>query len=442
MTEFESPATARYISGAGLADKLTHLPMVAILWLGVAFHLVVLARQLPARIDQFDFSIYYASGLALREGVNPYTTKLDGIAPKLNLEIDPIHYATDPPTFLMLFEPVTRLPLKDAFWLWTALNVGAFVASLWLLLAGAGVPVRVSLTLAALACVYAPVGEHLFYGQNKLFILLIIALMMRWMAHGRDAAAGMILGFASVLRGFPIILIGYCILRRRWRVVFYAAVGAAATGLVTVAVLGWSQTLSFADGLRFVTKARFLAMPINVSLGAFVSRIYWYVIGPGAGISNDLRVLLVDTVEVGLLWLTANATLRSCNTEDVDYRVFSLWVVTSVMLSPTAWVHYLVLMIVPLVAMSLAAESGRANHRALWMAVASYLLISVSTIGRSAMGPHPHGPVAIAIAECSFLSLAMMYVSVYWFATDELAAAGTSVTDDPARVVGGVGAGG
>ncbi len=409
------------ITGAGLATTLTRPHMVIILWLGVIFHSMALGLQLPARANQFDFSIYYASGLALRQHVDPYTTDLERVSHGLNLEIDPIHYATDPPTFLMCFEPLTLLPLREAFWLWTALNLAALIASLVLLLCGSGLDVWAAFALGALAFLYPPVGEHFFYGQNKIFVLLALVLMMHWLERGHDAAAGIILGIAGLMRGFPLVMLGYLVLRRRWRAIAYTAIGMVAGGLLTIAVLGLPQTLSFANGLRFVTKPRFLALPINLSLGAFVSRMYWYAFGPHPGISNIVRKVLVTVAELGLLALTIKGSLKPGRKEntDLDWSVFSLWVVTSVMLSPTAWVHYLVLMLIPLIMMSIAAGHGRTNNRALWMATASFLLIALSTAGRTAFGPHPHGAFAIMVAECSFVSLLMVYVSVYWFATDE-----------------------
>jgi alpha-1,2-mannosyltransferase len=394
--------------------------MVVILWLGVIVHSLMLLHQLHSRVNQFDFSIYYASGLALREHIDPYTTDLDRVGRGLQLEIDPIHFATDPPTFLLCMEPLTLLPVRQAFWLWTALNFAALVSSLILLLRGSGVDFCTALALIALGLLYPPVGEHFFYGQNKIFVLLALVLVMRWMAHGHDAAAGLILGIAALMRGFPLLMIGYLVLRRRWRVIAYTVAGMAIGGLLTVAILGLQQTLSFSNGLRFVTKPRFLALPINVSLGAFVSRLYWYAFGAHGGFSNAVRLILVAAAEIGLLAVTVKATLKYRDAIDMDWRAFSLWVVTAVMLSPTAWVHYLVLMLIPFAQMAIAADRGRANHRAIWMAVASFLLISLSTSGRTAFGPHPRGGLPIMIAECSFGSLMMAYLSAYWFASDDL----------------------
>jgi Glycosyltransferase family 87 len=265
--------------------------------------------------------------------------------------------------------------------------------------------------------------------------LLMLVLMMRWMTLGHDAAAGLILGVAVVIRGFPLLMVGYLLLRKRWRVIAYTGLGIAIGGLLTVAILGLAQTLSFSNGLRFVTQPRFLALPINVSLGAFVSRMYWYVCdphgtlfsrlslyaaSPQSGFSNLIRQILVAAAEISLLAVTVKATLKNRGGIDSDWRAFSLWVVTAVMLSPTAWVHYLVLMLIPFVSMAIAAQRGRANHRAIWMAVASFLLISLSTSGRTAFGAHARGGLPIMIAEGSFVALMMAYLSAYWFAADNL----------------------
>jgi hypothetical protein len=76
---------------------------------------MALIHQLPSRITQFDFSIYYASALALHENLDPYTIDLESLGGGLGLEIDPIHYATDPPTFLLMIEPLALMPLRRAF---------------------------------------------------------------------------------------------------------------------------------------------------------------------------------------------------------------------------------------------------------------------------------------------------------------------------------------
>jgi hypothetical protein len=54
------------------------------------------------------------------------------------------------------------------------------------------------------------------------------------------------------------------------------------------------------------------------------------------------------------------------------------------------------------------------------MAVAGFMLIALVTSGPAAFGRHSHSVLPVLIAECSFLSPIIAYVSMYWFACDEL----------------------
>jgi Glycosyltransferase family 87 len=417
------------ISGRGLVTTLTRPSMVVVLWLAVLFHALMTLWALPARANRFDFSIYYASGLALHKNLNPYAIDLSRVGGGLGLEIAPINHATDPPTFLLCFEPLTLLPLRTAYWTWTALNLLAFVAALFLLLGRtSGLDTRMAWALAALAFLYPPVGDHFFWGQNKILVLLMLVLMMRWMEGGHDAAAGLILALAGLWRGFPLLLMGYLLLRGRWRALGYTIVGLVAGGIATVALIGMSNSLSFfSAGMHEVTLNRFLVLPINIALPSFVSQMFWYA-AAAAGISAGprfemLRRAVVIVAELVLLGFTVRATIPSASGEDRDWRVFSLWVVTSVMLSPTAWVHYLVLMLLPFARLASAANRGRAPESALWMAAASFVVIALSMNGQSMFSPHSTSPVFITILEGGFLSLLMVYISTYWFATDNREAA-------------------
>ena len=128
--------------------------------------------------------------------------------------------------------------------------------------------------------------------------------------------------------------------------------------------------------------------------------------------------------------LTVRATLRVKPGGDTGSRTFSLWVMTSVLLSPTAWVHYLVMALIPFALLTDAVNRGRASHRALWIAVASYVVVALSTSG-ALFGPQATSAIAIAVAECSFLSLLMVYVAAYWFVTDRSNAVSNPAAHQP-----------
>jgi hypothetical protein len=84
------------------SGRLPTPAILVILWAGVLLHGWTIFSAMRTRVRNFDFSIYYASALALHENLDPYTTDLESVGGGLGLEIDPIHYATDPPTFLLM----------------------------------------------------------------------------------------------------------------------------------------------------------------------------------------------------------------------------------------------------------------------------------------------------------------------------------------------------
>jgi hypothetical protein len=95
-----------------------------------------------------------------------------------------------------------------------------------------------------------------------------------------------------------------------------------------------------------------------------------------------------------------------------------MWVVVSVILSPIAWVHYMVLFLIPFVQITLAAYRGSCSRSAVWAVVASYFLISLS-IGLREPARHLGGDTLFFIvAECAFISVLLAYFAAYRCTTD------------------------
>jgi len=342
-----------------------------------AIRIVSLFGELPSRATQVDYSIYYLSGYLLRYGENPYTTDLKPLAARLGMDTQDIPRATDPPTFLAMFEPLTILGLKEGYWMWQALNALALVVSLWMLLGrGSGLRPDVGIALAALAVMYPAVVNHFYYAQNKVQILLLLVLIMRWLESRRDTAAGFALALAGLMRGFPLLLIGYLLIQRRWRAIAFTVIGLIGGLLATGFAIGFPVELSFVKGIDVLTGTRWLHYNTNVALGSFVSRLYWARFGVDPGVEIEaLRHATVAAVALGLMALTCLATLRTTPAEDRDSAAFGLWVATAIALSPTAWIHYMVLLFIPFARISSAARGGRANGWTIALSVASYALL-------------------------------------------------------------------
>src|ERR1700687_4935585 len=175
------------------------------LWASVVIGVVIMIDALPGRADKWDYSIYYSSALAMRKGLNPYTTDLTPLARSLGFKLDKINHATDPPTFVMCFVPLTLLAPRPGFYVWTAINAFSFLLALFLLLRWTpGIGRDAKLAIAAIAILFPPVADHLIWGQNKMLVLLMFVLMLRWMERGKDGAAGLILALGSLPPGFSL----------------------------------------------------------------------------------------------------------------------------------------------------------------------------------------------------------------------------------------------
>ncbi len=329
---------------------------------------------LAERANQFDFSHYYVSALAMRQGINPYLTDLTPLAASLGLEINEINHATYPPTFVLCFEPLTLLPPLPAYWLWVGMNILFMAVALYLLFKGLTKNNDLRLALVGLAILYAPVSDNFYYAQTQILILLLLTQFMRWMESGRQRLAGAILGVAVLLKIFPLILVGYLLLRRRRTALLSAGLTLIFGSLLTLGFVGLDRSLNFFEVLPFLTDPYWLGRPANVALGAMVSRMFWFSAGyldPAADFIRSAEVLLS---QLFLLGLTTHATLKSSKLSgNREQPVIALWVITAILLSPTAWFHYLVLLLIPYALLVRQLLRGEAPMLAASLGLASYV---------------------------------------------------------------------
>ncbi len=415
------------MNGDRIATAMRQPAILAVVWLCALLVLTGTLTKMPGQWRRRDFSNYYESAWALRHGIDPYSTNLTPIGAQLNLETNWLVHASETPPFLLSFEPLTRLRPRVAFWIWTAINFSALAIAMCLLLAyRRGPPARTAWLLAGLMLMSAPVNLNFYWGQSQLIVLALMVAAMRSMERDRDGSAGLMIAAAALLRAYPLLLVGYFVFRRKWRAVFFATAGIAAGGLATVAILGLSQTLSFVHAALWLTDYRVVTRVDNLSLGPFVSRMFWALTGTAPGPSADwLRRAAIAIADAVVLGLTIRATLSDPDRDDTDWRIYSLWIATALMLTPVGWHHYLVLLAIPFVQMVASAASERSSSRAIWMAALAYLLsaISLRAFSRFMVPPPTAFQLAFpwlarALQETSFIALLTGYIAAYWFATD------------------------
>jgi hypothetical protein len=431
LQERDSAAPVAF-SASSLIDTLCRPLMLALLSLACIFHLVMLTVVAAGRTHRFDFSVFYASAVAMRMGLNPYLIDLSRIGDPIGLEIRPLIHTTSTPTFLLCFEPFGYLPETVAYWIWFAINAVALGVSIMLLLRDrtGGLSRSRKWVLGIAMLLYAPLGDHIAFAQVQVLILLMLVLVMRCLASRREIAAGLILALAIMLRAFPIVLAGYLLATRRWRALGSMTLGVVLIGIVTTAGLGLNVVRSFLDGAMLTVGHHPVSLPINVAIAAFTTRLFWYAFGAAlpAGLEVARRTVVV-IVELAILGLGLRAAFRAASDRDADncdadLAAFDLWVVIAVMLSPIAWIHYMVLFLIPFAQIAMAANRGACRPSTMWLFVASYFLIAASIGLRNPAGSLGGEGWFLMVAECAFVSVLLVFAAAYRLVLDRLALEG------------------
>jgi hypothetical protein len=238
------------VSIEGLALALTRPIPVAILCAAALLKAYLVFSILPTRVKDWDFDLFYVAALALGENQNPYTVDYKALAARLGIAVTPDWESPDTPMLLLCFEPLTKLPMNEAFWIWTSLNLVALTVTLFMLLrpSTTGLSPPMGLTIAAMTILYDPVAMNFEYAQRQIVILLLLVIAMRAMELDYDWPAGIALAVAGSLSAFPVLLIVYLALAVRWRTVRCAVISLVAVGIMTIVMVG-APCVDFVRGL-------------------------------------------------------------------------------------------------------------------------------------------------------------------------------------------------
>jgi alpha-1,2-mannosyltransferase len=277
-------------------------------------------RSLGGLAVPYDFAVFLSAAERIRAGTSPYVdpdTISEGAAP----------YAY-PPVLAIVLIPATVLPDE----VHGSSTVGVLVS---LLLIACVVGALALLDIRDWRCypvalLYPPTLENVEYGAVGPVLVLLIALAWRYRVRVWPVAA--VLGTAIALKLFVWPLLVWLAATRRWAAALGAALVAAVLALGSWAAIGFDGIADYPDLLRRLA---------DVEAGNSYSA---YAILVTLGLPSGLARLAVAVGAAGLLALA----WRAARDADGDRRALTLALAAGFVLTPILWLHYLVLLVVPI----------------------------------------------------------------------------------------------
>lgn len=379
----------------------------------------------------FDFSIYFAAALALRD--NPHANiydlhTLQAAAAGHHAYLPSALYLY-PPHLAVLLIPLTALPYRVALLAWTLVNLAVWL-TVAVILAGylrlalrpaepvtllggkaveplqAGVANRRDIDLFALAVslavvlLYGPAAQALGLGQVTLLVLCL-AVGAPLVSRRRTHTIGVLLGLATAIKVFPALLIVPYALRREWRVVSSCAVFLALFTLAILPIVGpdglWMARAALGGGSNY---AQLIDNQAFVRAPTVAGRL----LGGGTGVPLDwLGLCLTAFVFVAfaaVTWFVGRRRIHSlphgafAGAPGLHDLLGVSWALcTIVLVTPITWPHYDVLLL-PAVVLCIGYGAGGGNspaavrpHRPVrWFALAGALVSLVLTTNLLPLG--------------------------------------------------------
>lgn len=322
--------------------------------LGQLIKLLIFAGT-PEALVKSDLTQDYVMGRALLSGVNSRLPFPDLV--KSLLGQDPgsglPHPSPHSPLITLLFIPIALLPLKVAHQLWILISAACGFAAFVVLgeILKLENKITTALLLLSLAILSQPGHSDLFHQQWNFQQMLIIALFFKAYTEKRFIRSAAYLSFTIALRPLliPLCLFTWLSSTNRFRTAFILCTGAIV--LVLFATLGADTILSYPAAAKAAVHVwegawpnlSVISLPANLAL-PMTGMLLEQIVAPVLPRSiPEFYKLLGGLMAVGL---GMASVLRARNREPLQAMLSLLPI--SLLVSPVAWDHYLVILFIPL----------------------------------------------------------------------------------------------
>jgi hypothetical protein len=363
----------------------------------------LLKPVIPEGSRSRDFAMYYLGALGISQSRNfyydwayyirgklqdhPYIT-MDGNDPDpgyldrqlVSRNIGRIPPYTYPPIWYIFCLPLLVFSWEGAFDVFLILNQIFLTMAILCLFRNQIINISSSgfLLLSGLVLYFFPVIRTVSGGQVNLLILLLISCALYSLKNKRDIHAGILLALATAIKMHPVLLIGYCALRKRYVVVLSALLcfivlmgfSTLVVGLEVMQVYYLEVLPKWASNLR--------AHDMNISIAGFISRLFVGYKWLSAPFNNPglARILISISSITTLLFLVILFFRRSNLYHNVIELEFSLVIIATALISTWTLDHHLVLLLIPYSILISNHRTDRINWKKTIFLITTYTLIS------------------------------------------------------------------
>ncbi len=224
--------------------------------------LIIWAQSFAADNFHNDFTFYYAAArLGLTHGwsglydLKLQQEQLDAIGSRIH--IAELARYISPPPLAWLVVPLSLLPYRVAYAVWSAILLLALAVT-WRLASPGGGRVRVLYLVAAVG--WLPVAYGLQLGQPGLLVAAGVAGCYALILRDRQLAAGACLGVMVLKPQLAFLVPATLLMIGRWRAFSAAAFVVAVLAIVSAVALGPDGVATYAQRLNFAS-----SVPVNQS---------------------------------------------------------------------------------------------------------------------------------------------------------------------------------
>jgi hypothetical protein len=252
--------------------------------LGLAITLALLAQSfMNAGVRGWDAITYLAAGERLNAGHDLY-----GLSPGDRFVfLNPPYWTVpllSPPPIAVIWRPLAALPNEwgiGVWWIACVASIAAVVGSLIRRL-----PLATGIGLLALA---PSIAWEL--GVANVNGLLIGGIVATWLLarRGRDDLAGGLIGIMAAIKLWPIVLLAWFIVQRRWGAVRGLIVAVVIVGAISLAGAGLGAHLRFITIAQLTPPAEFSIAGMLEALGVSVPWLSYAILAFGLAEVMALR---------------------------------------------------------------------------------------------------------------------------------------------------------